>query len=171
MVGKTISHYQILERLGGGGMGVVYKARDLHLNRPVALKFLPPEFSSDKRAKKRFIQEAQAAAVLDHQNFCVIHDIDETEGGQIFICMTYYEGETLKKRIERGIPGFDEAIIIELQIARGLTRAHEAAIIHRDIKPANIMLTNRGQVKIFDFALAILVNYIRKSLSGTVKFY
>jgi serine/threonine protein kinase/tetratricopeptide (TPR) repeat protein len=169
MIDSTVSHYHILERLGGGGMGVVYKARDLRLNNLVALKFLPPEFSLSKKAKKRFIHEAQAAASLDHQNICVIHDIDETDDQQIFICMNYYEGETLKKRLERDIPPFKETIGIAIQIARGLNRAHEAGIIHRDIKPANIMLTNRGEVKIVDFGLAKLAGQSRLTKThGTV---
>jgi len=102
MIGQAISHYKILAKLGGGGMGVVYKAQDLKLDRFVALKFLPHHLSTDEEEKKRFIQEAKAASALDHPNICVIHEIDETEDGQIFICMAYYEGETLKKRIAKG---------------------------------------------------------------------
>lgn len=101
MIGSTVSHYKILEQLGGGGMGVVYKAEDTKLKRTVALKFLPPAFSFDQEAKKRFINEAQAASALQHNNICTIHDINETDDGQIFICMDCYEGETLKKKIER----------------------------------------------------------------------
>ena len=174
MINTTVSHYHILERLGGGGMGVVYKARDLRLNSFVALKFLPAEFSLNLNAKKRFIHEAQAAAALDHQNICVIHDIDESEDRQIFICMNFYEGETLKKRLERGLPAFKEAIGIGIQIARGLHRAHEAGIVHRDIKPANIMLTKRGEVKIVDFGLAKLAGQSRLTkthgLVGTLSY-
>ena len=102
MIGQTVSHYKILEHLGGGGMGVVYKAEDTRLKRTVALKFLPPAFSLDPDAKARFKHEAEAASALDHPNICTVHDIDETTDGQIFICMAYYEGETLKKKIERG---------------------------------------------------------------------
>ncbi|MCK5455160.1 MAG: protein kinase, partial [Calditrichia bacterium] len=101
MIGQTISHYKILQRLGSGGMGIVYKAEDTRLKRSVALKFLPPEFASDQDAKTRFIHEAQAASVLEHQNICTIHEVDETADHQIFICMAYYEGETLKERIKR----------------------------------------------------------------------
>ena len=156
MLGQTISHYKILEKLGGGGMGVVYKAEDTKLKRTVALKFLPPVFSFDQEAKKRFINEAQAASSLQHNNICNIHDIDETKDGQIFICMDCYEGETLKNKIERGQIKTEEAIDIIVQVATGLQKAHEKGIIHRDIKPANIFITNDGVVKILDFGLAKL---------------
>jgi len=156
MIGQTISHYKILEKLGGGGMGVVYKAEDTKLKRTVALKFLPPVYSFDKEAKQRFIQEAQAASALQQHNICTIHDVDETKDGQIFICMDCYEGETLKKKIERGQIKTDEAIDIIVQVATGLQKAHEKGIIHRDIKPANIFITNDGVVKILDFGLAKL---------------
>jgi serine/threonine protein kinase len=156
MIGQTISHYKILEKLGGGGMGVVFKAEDTKLKRTVALKFLPPVFSFDQEAKKRFVQEAQAASALQQHNICTIHDIDETKDGQIFICMDCYEGETLKKKIERGQIKTDEAIDIIVQAAAGLQKAHEKGIIHRDIKPANIFITNDGVVKILDFGLAKL---------------
>jgi serine/threonine protein kinase len=155
-VGKIISHYRIYELIGRGGMGVVYKAEDTKLKRTVALKFLPPVYSFDKEAKQRFIQEAQAASSLQHNNICNIHDIDETKDGQIFICMDCYEGETLKKKIERGQLKTDEAIDIVVQVATGLQKAHEKGIIHRDIKPANIFITNDGVVKILDFGLAKL---------------
>ena len=156
MIGKTISHYKILEKLGQGGMGVVYKAEDTKLGRIVALKFLPQAFSFDKEAKKRFVNEAQTASSLQHNNICNIHDIDETEGGKIFICMDMYEGETLKAKIERGKLKIDEAFDIITQVATGLQKAHEKGIIHRDIKPANIFLKNDGVVKILDFGLAKL---------------
>ena len=156
MIGQTVSHYKILEKLGGGGMGVVYKAEDTKLKRTVALKFLPPVFSFDQEAKKRFINEAQTASSLQHNNICNIHDIDETKDGQIFICMDCYEGETLKKKIDRGQIKTEEAIDIIVQAAAGLQKAHEKGIIHRDIKPANIFITNDGVVKILDFGLAKL---------------
>ena len=174
MIGKTISHYRVIERLGGGGMGVVYKAEDLKLKRIVALKFLAPDLTRDLDSKKRFVNEAQAASALQHVNICTIHEIDETDEGQIFICMDYYEGENLKKIIERGPLGIGEAINISIQIARGLARAHEAKEIHRDIKPANIIVTNRGEVKIVDFGLARLVGQTRltkeSSVLGTVAY-
>ncbi len=154
MTGKTISHYKILEKLGEGGMGVVYKAEDLNLKRTVALKFLPSSFSADKEAKNRFIHEAQSASALDHSNICNIHEICETEDGQLFIAMAYYEGETLKDKIERGVAGSEENVRIIKQIAEGLNKAHGKGIIHRDIKPANIFITNEGVVKILDFGLA-----------------
>ena len=156
MIGHTVSHYKILEKLGGGGMGVVYKAEDLKLRRTVALKFLPPDLTRDQEAKERFIHEAQAASALQHNNICAIHDIDETPDGQLFIVMDCYEGETLKQKIERGLLPIDQAVAIAIQVAQGLCRAHEAGIVHRDIKPANIMLTNRGEAKIVDFGLAKL---------------
>ena len=154
MIGKTISHYKILEKLGGGGMGVVYKAEDTKLKRTVALKFLPPAFSLDEEAKQRFINEAQAASSFDHPNICTIHEINETEDGQLFIAMAYYKGETLKKKIEKGPIKIEDAIDIVSQVAEGLRRAHKKEIVHRDIKPANIFITNDGVIKILDFGLA-----------------
>ena len=165
MIGKTISHYKILEKLGGGGMGVVYKAKDIKLKRNVALKFLPQDLTRDNRAKKRFIKEAQTASSLDHPNICNIHEIDETEDGQLFISMACYEGKTLKRRIEQGPLDIDEIVDIALQVARGLSKAHVQEIIHRDIKPANIFITEEGQVKILDFGLAKLVG--KSSLTRT----
>ena len=156
MVGKTVSHYKILERLGGGGMGVVYRAQDLKLDRAVALKFLPPELTRDVDAERRFIQEAHAASSLQHHNICTIHDIDETSDGQRFIVMDLYDGETLKKKIERGPLAIHEASEIALQVAQGLSRAHEHGIVHRDIKPANIIVTADRMAKILDFGLAKL---------------
>jgi len=156
MIGKTISHYRILERLGGGGMGVVYKAEDTRLRRTVALKFLPPALTTDPEAKERFVHEAQAASALQHNNICVVYDIDETDDAQMFISMECLEGEPLNKKIERGPLKTDEAIDIATQIAQGLTRAHEQGIVHRDIKPANVIVTREGVAKIVDFGLAKL---------------
>lgn len=156
MVGRTISHYRIIDKLGGGGMGVVYKAEDTKLHRTVALKFLPPELTRDDEAKQRFINEAQAASSIDHNNICDIHEIGETSDEQLFICMNYYDGETLKKKIQRGTIPIDQVIDIGIQIATGLQKAHSKGIIHRDIKPANIFITNDGVVKILDFGLAKL---------------
>jgi serine/threonine-protein kinase len=155
MIGKSILHYKILEKIGEGGMGVVYKAEDTKLKRTVALKFLPPEFMRDKEAKERFIQEAQAAAALNHPNICTVYEIDEADG-HTFIAMEYLEGQSLKDKISSGALEIEEALDTAVHIAEGLQEAHENGIVHRDIKPANIMLTNRGQAKIMDFGLAKL---------------
>jgi len=154
MIGKTISHYKILEKLGGGGMGIVYKATDTKLDRTVALKFLPQHMLADKEAEQRFISEAKAASSFDHPNICTIHEIGKTDDDQLFIVMAYYQGETLKKKIERGPFKIEEAIDIVSQVAEGLMRAHKKGIVHRDIKPANTFITNDGTVKILDFGLA-----------------
>ncbi len=155
MVGQTISHYTIMEKLGSGGMGVVFKAVDQKLDRIVALKFLPPSYSFDEDIKKRFIQEAKVVSKLQHNNICTIHEINETEEGQLFICMDYYEGKSLKEKLEeKGNLELNEALDITIQICEGLKNAHEKNIVHRDIKPANIFITNDGIVKILDFGLA-----------------
>jgi serine/threonine protein kinase len=167
MIGETVSHYRILEKLGGGGMGVVYKATDLRLNRFVALKFLPPELTRDREANHRFRQEAQAASALDHPNICTIHEIDETPDRTLFLALAFYDGETLKKHIERGPMPIDRAVDIAIQIARGLSRAHQSGIVHRDIKPANIMLTADGLVKIVDFGIAKLSGDADMTRTGT----
>ena len=167
MIGKVVSHYKILERLGGGGMGVVYQAQDLKLDRLVALKFLPPHLTCDPEAKQRFIHEAKAASALQHDNICTIHDIDESTDGQLFLCMDFYDGETIKKKIERGPLPVEEAIGLAIQIARGLAKAHEAGMVHRDIKPANIMITNEGEAKIVDFGLAKLARQTKLTRAGS----
>ena len=167
MIGKIISHYKLLEKLGGGGMGVVYKAEDTKLKRTVAIKFLPPDLIRDDEAKVRFIQEAQAASALEHNNICTIHEVDETEDGQLFIVMTCYEGDTLKKTIEKGPLAIEDAIRIALQIAKGLSKAHEKGIVHRDVKPANIMITDDGVAKILDFGLAKLTGQTRITKTAT----
>ena len=156
MIGTTVSHYKILEKIGGGGMGVVYKAHDTRLDRAVALKFLPPELTRDTGARERFIHEAKAASALQHNNICNIHDIEETNDGQLFIVMDCYEGETLKSRISKGQSQIDETLDLAIQVAQGLQKAHEKGIVHRDIKPANILITADGVVKIVDFGLAKL---------------
>ena len=174
LIGKTVSHYTILSKLGEGGMGVVYKAEDTKLKRTVALKFLPPELTRDPDAKKRFIQEAQAASSLDHNNICTVHEIGETGDGQIFIAMACYEGETLKSKIKRGPMDLREAIRIAIQVGEGLAKAHARGIVHRDIKPANVMVTDDGVAKILDFGLAKLAGQVRltktSSTLGTVAY-
>ncbi|GMQ81048.1 MAG: hypothetical protein BMS9Abin05_0478 [Rhodothermia bacterium] len=153
MEGSTISYYRILEQLGSGGMGVVYKAQDTRLDRIVALKFLPQHLSFDEEAKLRFTREAKTASALDHPNICTIFEIGEHEG-QTFIAMAYYEGETLKDRIESGPLGIEEAIDYATQMAEGLAQSHEKGIVHRDVKPANVLVTTQGTVKLLDFGLA-----------------
>lgn len=154
MIGQDISHYKIMEKLGGGGMGIVYKARDTRLDRNVALKFLPFQLTRDPEAKDRFIHEARAASSLDHPNICTIHEINETEEGQLFICMTHYEGDTLAALMEQRQLRIEDAVDIALQVGQGLAKAHEQGIIHRDIKPANVIVTREGVAKIVDFGLA-----------------
>ncbi|MHC4331465.1 MAG: protein kinase domain-containing protein, partial [Planctomycetota bacterium] len=153
MIGKIISHYKVIEKLGEGGMGVVYKAQDTKLDRRVALKFLTPQSIGSEQERARFVLEAKAAAALNHSNICTVHEIDEAEG-QSFIAMEYVDGEDLKARIESGPLKLDEAVSLAIQVAEGLRMAHEREIVHRDIKPANIMVTSEGQVKIMDFGLA-----------------
>ncbi|HMB91699.1 MAG TPA: protein kinase, partial [Rhodothermales bacterium] len=154
------------ERLGGGGMGVVYKAEDTKLGRTVALKFLPPHLSANPNAKERFIHEAKAASALDHPNIGTIHEIGETEDGRLYIAMAYYGGETLKKKIERGPLPVAEVTNYALQMARGMEKAHQAGIIHRDIKPANVLVTEDGLVKIVDFGLAKMAD-LQLTTTGT----
>jgi serine/threonine protein kinase/tetratricopeptide (TPR) repeat protein len=151
--GQSISHYDVIEKLGEGGMGMIYKARDRKLNRLAALKLLPHYLSSNPDMKQRFIQEARAAASLDHANICTIYEVGELNG-QLYIAMPYYEGETLKEKIEKGALPVSEAIEYAVQITEGLAHAHEAGIVHRDIKPANIIVTARGGLKILDFGIA-----------------
>jgi tetratricopeptide (TPR) repeat protein/predicted Ser/Thr protein kinase len=154
MIGKSIGRYTIIEKLGEGGMGVVYKAKDTRLDRIVVLKFLPSMISINTQSKKRFIREAKTASSLDHTNICTIYEIDETEEKQIYIVMAYCQGKTLKEIIKNGPLDKDRAVNIALQIASGLAKANQARIVHRDIKPGNIIVTDDGTVKIIDFGLA-----------------
>jgi eukaryotic-like serine/threonine-protein kinase len=154
MIGKIISHYEILSRIGSGGMGVVYKARDTSLNRMVAVKFLPAHLTHDETLKNRFLREARVASCLDHPNICTMHEIGEDKEGQLFLVMAYYEGETLAARIRRRLMSFTETIDIQRQVLEGLGALHQLGVIHRDIKPGNVIVTTQNEVKIVDFGLA-----------------
>ena len=164
MTGQTISHYKILSELGRGGMGIVYQAEDTKLERTVALKFLASHLLEDEESHARFIREAKAAASLDHQNICTVHEID----GQTFIAMAFVEGQSVKQKIEARPLQLDEALDIAIQTAQGLKAAHQKEIVHRDIKPANLMLTEEGQVKVMDFGLAQLAEQSRLTKTATM---
>jgi serine/threonine protein kinase/tetratricopeptide (TPR) repeat protein len=157
MIGETISHYRIIEKIGAGGMGVVYKALDTKLERTVALKFLPTEIAVSPREKESLLREARAASALDHPNIGVIHGLEESDEHQLFIVMGYYEGETLAQKLSRGLIPVRESLNLAIQIARGLSAAHARNIVHRDVKPSNIIITNENVAKIVDFGLARVI--------------
>jgi serine/threonine protein kinase len=161
-----VDHYRIQETLGGGGMGIVYRAEDTRLGRTVALKFLPPELTRDPVAKARFLQEARTASALDHPNICTIYDVGETGDARLYLSMPCYDGETLRQRLSHGPMPVDDAVDVAWQTARGLAKAHRQGIIHRDIKPANLMLTADGVVKILDFGIAKLAGAAGITLTG-----
>jgi serine/threonine protein kinase/tetratricopeptide (TPR) repeat protein len=166
LVGATVGQYQILARVGGGGMGVVYTARAAKLGRVVALKFLPPQWSHDDNAKQRFLREAQAASATNHPNICTIHDIETAGDGQLFIVMAYYEGQTLKQRLESGPLPVEQALDLATQVADGLAKAHAQGVVHRDIKPGNLIVTDEG-VRILDFGLATFADALKLTAENT----
>jgi len=157
MIGRTISHYRILSKLGEGGMGVVYMAEDTKLERTVALKFLAPQLVSDEVTRRRFEREAKALAALDHPNICTVFEIGEAEG-MVFLAMAYVEGATVKEKIAQRPLKTEDALEFALQTAQGLRAAHEKGIVHRDIKPANVMVDLQNRVKVMDFGLARLID-------------
>jgi len=164
--GSTVaSKYEVIEELGRGGMGVVYKAKDTKLKRTVALKFLSPELTRDKEAKERFVHEAQAASALDHPNICTVYEIDEDQG-QMFIAMAYIEGQSLREKAKAGPLKLDDALGIAIQVGQGMHEAHEKEVVHRDIKSANVMVTAKGQAKIMDFGVAKLAGQTRFTRTG-----
>jgi len=167
MIGQTIHQYRITAKLGAGSMGVVYQAEDTRLDRTVALKFLSPDLTGDSQAKERFLREARAAAALDHEFICNIHDVTETEDGRLFIVMAFYEGQELKDKIKGGPLAPTAAVHLAIQCAKGLAAAHAEGIVHRDIKPANLFVTTAGKIKILDFGLAKLIGSAKLTRTGT----
>src|SRR5580704_7732003 len=168
MIGSTISHYRVVERLGRGAMGLVFKAQDLRLERPVAIKFISREVALNPDQRTRFEREARTASLLDHANICTIHEFGETPEGELYIVMGFCPGENLRTRLERGPLPVKQAVNIAEQIALGLAKAHSMGVVHRDIKPANIMLLPDGMVKIVDFGLAKLPRDIGLTNTGGV---
>ncbi|HMB51737.1 MAG TPA: serine/threonine-protein kinase, partial [Thermoanaerobaculia bacterium] len=166
---RELAHYRIEERIGGGGMGVIYRAVDTRLERVVAVKFLTSRLTGQEQAKERFLQEARAASAIDHPNICTIYEIGEAEDGELYLVMAYYEGQSLSERLrERGPLPVPEALDVVRQTLTGLARAHEAGIVHRDIKPGNLMLTPYDEVKILDFGLAKLTGRLDLTQTGFV---
>ena len=161
MIGDTVSHYRVIEKIGGGGMGVVYKAEDVRLGRVVALKFLNPALIANESNRKRFLREAQAASLIDHPNVCHVYQVEETDDGRLFIAMAYYGGRSLRAAIEEGALPARQAFEIAFSVAQGLWAAHRRGIVHRDIKPGNIVVSDDGFVKIVDFGLALLMGQSR----------
>ena len=159
--------YRIESEIGRGGMGVVYRAEDIKLKRPVALKFLPPQWTADPDARERFVQEARAASALDDPHICNIHEIEETDDGRMYLAMAYYDGESLREKIKRGPLEKKAALDIILQVARGMGRAHLKGIVHRDLKPANVIVTDDGVAKVVDFGLAKLAGQVKMTREGT----
>ena len=167
MIGKTISHYEILEKLGAGGMGEVYKARDVSLDRLVALKFLKPHIDDDEQARKRFVHEAKTASALDHRSVGTIYEIGQTGDSRTFIAMAYYGGESLADEIKRGPLTLTRALDLTIEVGEGLAEAHRHDIVHRDVKPGNVIVTDRGEAKLVDFGLAKLAGQTKLTKSGT----
>src|SRR5882724_11749249 len=168
MIGETISHYRITDKLGAGGMGIVYKAQDLQLERFVALKFLPQDLSLSETDRERFLREARSASALDHPNIGVIHGIDNTGDGRMFIVMAYYEGHTLSQKLSGGALSLRQAMDWTCQIAAGLAAAHARSIVHRDVKPSNIIITRDNSARIVDFGLARVVASPSATMTGGI---
>ena len=169
IVGERVGNYEILAMAGAGGMGVVYKALDLKLERTVALKFLPSQLNVTEKEKERFMKEARTASALDHPNIGVIHGVEETADGRAFIVMAFYEGEALAERIRRGPIPMREAVDLAIQVSHGLEAAHARNIVHRDVKPSNVLITPQGLAKIVDFGLArVVVSHTASQTGGSV---